>query len=483
VSALPEISTDVVVIGSGAGGAVTAATLAERGRDVLVLEEGPDVATGKLVSNSSEAMRLLYRDGGMTPILGSRNIAFVEGRCVGGSTKINSAFWHRLPADSYHRWRADADLDGFSAEEMAPYFERVERALSVSLSGGRGIPESSLAFRRGAEILGWECAEVPRCQKPDPGTSPFAPGGKQSMQRTYLPAARAAGARILADCTAARIVHRRGRARALRASLREDGRPRTITIRAEAFFVCCGPIQTPVLLRRSGIRRNVGDNLCIHPMIKAAAIFRAELDAADAGLPIYQVREFGPNITLGGAVFTPGFLAMTLAASWEANAPLMGEWRRMALYYAATRGMKRGSVRVAPGGGALVRYPLSRADRRNLGTGLARLSQLLLAGGATAVHPGVRAPASLRSSAEALALLERPPPLAAMDLSTVHAFSTCPMGENPDLCATDSFGRLRDFENLYVNDASLIPDSPGVNPQGTTMAIALRNAERFASET
>jgi nucleoside-diphosphate-sugar epimerase len=66
-----------------------------------------------------------------------------------------------------------------------------------------------------------------------------------------------------------------------------------------------------------------------------------------------------------------------------------------------------------------------------------------------------------------------------MGLTTVHAFSSCPMGENPDFCATDSFGRVNGFSNLYINDASLIPDSPGVNPQGTTMAIALRNVDHF----
>jgi choline dehydrogenase-like flavoprotein len=53
------------------------------------------------------------------------------------------------------------------------------------------------------------------------------------------------------------------------------------------------------------------------------------------------------------------------------------------------------------------------------------------------------------------------------------------MGENRNLCAADSFGRVHGFDNLYIADASLIPDSPGVNPQGTTMALALRNAYEF----
>ena len=66
-----------------------------------------------------------------------------------------------------------------------------------------------------------------------------------------------------------------------------------------------------------------------------------------------------------------------------------------------------------------------------------------------------------------------------MSLSTVHAFSSCPMGENENICAVDSFGKVHGFENLYISDASIIPDAPGVNPQGTIMALALRNAKHF----
>ena len=56
------------------------------------------------------------------------------------------------------------------------------------------------------------------------------------------------------------------------------------------------------------------------------------------------------------------------------------------------------------------------------------------------------------------------------------------MGERMDRCAIDSYGRVHGFENLYVNDASMLPDSPGINPQGTIMAVARRNAQHFVSE-
>lgn len=480
--ALPA-RTEILVIGSGAGGAATAATLASRGYEVVVLEEGPDLDTSTIATNSPEAIARVYRNGGMTPILGAPSIAYVEGRCVGGSTEVNSAFWHRLPADCYPRWRADALLADFSPETMEPYYEQLERELSVSYLDAAQLPRSSALFRAGIERMGWKYAEVPRCQKHNDGTSPFAAGNKQSMQRTLIPRAVAAGARVVPNCEVRTLVHDRGRVTGVEVERPGAAGAARVRIAADVVFVCCGAIQSAALLRRSGVTTNVGDNLCIHPMIKAAALFAEEIGAQRDVLPIYQVKEFWPNIAIGGSVFTPGFLAMLLADNWQSHGPIMHEWNRMALYYAATRGMNRGTIRVLPGaGGVAVRYRLTEADRKNLSEGLAHLGEILFAAGATAVFPSLRAQPALTSVEQCRAWLRQPIPTSAMSLSTVHAFSSCPMGENPDLCATDSFGKVTGFRNLYINDASLLPDSPGVNPQGTIMAIALRNVDHFDAQ-
>src|SRR5207249_1071348 len=429
---LPE-RTQVLVIGSGAGGATTARVLAEEGIEVTLVEEGPDIDTASIDSNSIDAIERLYRNGGMAPILGNQNIAYVEGRCVGGSTEINSGFWHRLPPDCYHRRRSEALLDDFSPERMDGYFQRAERDLSVSPLGREREPVSSAVFRRGIERLGWEYLEVPRCQR-DPAASAFTAGAKQSMRQTYIPRGLEAGVRLLSGVKVKTVLHAGGRAAGVEAVAGADGHRQTIA--ADAVFVCCGAAQTPALLRRSGIRKNVGDNLCIHPMIKAAALFDEDIGAHDGPLPMYQVKQFSPTITIGGSVFTPGFLAMILSDNWEANRNAMLRWDHMALFYAGTRGMNRGSIRALPGadGNVVIRYRLTEADRRNLSVGLARLGELLFAAGAKAVYPSVREMPVLRSAEQCRALLRDHVPLRLMSLSTVHAFSSCPMGENPDLC-------------------------------------------------
>jgi len=79
-----------------------------------------------------------------------------------------------------------------------------------------------------------------------------------------------------------------------------------------------------------------------------------------------------------------------------------------------------------------------------------------------------------------LADLDRRFAATAASVMTVHLCSTVPLGGDTTRAAADSFGRVHGTDNVYVNDASLLPDAPGVNPQASVMAIALRNARRLA---
>jgi len=476
--------TEILVIGSGAGGAITAATLAEAGRDVLMVEEGARVDTGALATHGSEAMRCLYRHGGLSPILGRRFIAFAEGCCVGGSTEINSAFWHRPQPAAVERWATLYSVRDLDPESLDVMFAECERTLSPVRTPPNALPPGSRRFGEGLERTGRAAVETPRLQLGDPSASQFEPGAKNSMSRTYIPRALGAGARLLPNCRVTRLHRARGRFLHASAVLRDaNGEPRHLRIEAEVVFVCGGAIQTPALLRRSGLRRNVGDSLRIQPMLKVAALFDEVLDSDRAVMPVYQLLDPSSGVFLGGSVFTPGFLGMLLSDRWPGNADALCHWRHIGIYYTACRGSARGSVRVFPGSGeAVARYSISREDQRNLSHGLVRLCEALFAGGSRRIYPGLSDWRPVDSPAEVQEFAERPIPLSRMALSTVHVSSSCPMGENEALCAVDSFGRLHGFENLHISDASIIPDAPGVNPQGTVMALALRNARRFLAE-
>ena len=487
-----RVVTEVLVIGSGAGGATIARTLAELGHDVLVLEEGHRVPSARYGGSSADAFSTFYRNRGMTPIMGPIPIGFVEGACVGGSTEVNSGFWHRTPAETLIRWNAVYGMEDVGPDAMEPHFAWAEEALGVGPFAGV-LPPSTQVFQRGAQAMGWASKEVPRtapgCRESNVCAMGCPTGAKQGMSARMLPAAEAHGARVLSSCRVEAILHKDGRATGVLAVMRdrtrEGGRSKDamswVRIEAEHVFVCAGPTQTPALLRQSGITFHVGNTLAIHPMLKVAARFPEPMDADRHVLPLLQVREFLPEITLGGAFFSPGHLAMLLADGGPASLDAMLEARHMATYYVAVRGTGTGTVRpsLLRNGGARLRYTMSSSELENLGRGMARLSLLLLRAGASEVYPGIVGAPVIRTEKEAGRSLDGRLDRSRVAATTVHAFSSCPSGEARERCAADSWGRVYGFENLRVADASILPDSPGVNPQGSIMALARRNALHF----
>jgi choline dehydrogenase-like flavoprotein len=484
--------TQVLIIGSGAGGAVTALECARAGMDVLVIEEGQAHAARDMGQAAPEALRLLYRRRGMYPVLGPTPIGYVEGCCLGGSTEVNSGFWHRTPREILLRWQAQFDLDGAGPDQLQPHFQWAEQELGVGLWGGadpaRPWPVSTRLLADGIQAMGWTAKEVPRaapgCKSTNRCASGCPTGAKAGMSTTLIPRARAAGARFLTGCRA-RLILKKGKrvTGALVAVRRSATAEELVRIDADHVFVCAGATETPALLRRSGIKYHVGDSLRLHPMLKVAARFPGKVDAQHSVLPLLQVSEFGPDISLGGGYFSDGHLAMLLSENWPQLRDRMAQRDQMASFYVAVRGTGKGAVRPGTLGRDKTRvsYRLSHADLHNLNRGLSRLALLLLAAGAEEVYPAIHGLPVIDNELDALRPLDAPLPASRFSLATVHAFSSCPMGERRNRCAADSFGRVYGHDNLHINDASMLPDSPGVNPQGTIMALARRNALHFTS--
>jgi choline dehydrogenase-like flavoprotein len=463
------------VIGSGPGGAVTACTLAEAGRDVLLVEEGPFLPLESCSPFSVDEMMQKYRNGGMTVALGRAKVAYVEGRCVGGGSEVNSGIYHRIPPAILETWRDDfgvIDLDGVSLRE---HYEACERDLGVTrVPGGRTSP-ASRRLHEGAGKLEWHSLEAPRCFRYSAETKADAipTGTKQSMTKTYVPRALRAGCRLLPDTRVVRL--RRDGQRWLVCSSRGD-------IEAEHVFVAGGAIQTPALLRRSGITRNIGSNLQMHPTIKVVAHFGEGISDAAMPVPVHQVKEFAPALTFGCSISTRPHLAVAMLDHAEARA-IENMPAQSAIYYVMVSGDSRGSVRTLPFfADPVIRFRMRPRDLALLARGLGDLCRLLFEAGALELYPALPGIAPLHSPRD----LDRLPQTIAPDqsnLMTIHLFSSCPMGEARDVSACDSFGRVHDCDNLHVADASLLCSSPGVNPQGGIMALARRNAVAFLEQS
>lgn len=474
---MATLATDVLVVGSGAGGAVTAARLSAAGRDVTVVEEGPWVESDAVEPFSLDEMVAKYRHRGPSPVLGNPVIAYAEGRCVGGSTEINSGLYHRLPDHLADEWRRSYQIDEFSPAALDRYAAEVERDLTVSSLPG-APPASSAAIERGATKLGWRNVEFSRVFRYDDRGR----GVKQTMSRTLLPRALRQGAQLVPDCRVVRLLHRADRVvGALCRRRHPGGGVEQLTITADHVVVCGGAVQTPALLQRSGFRRGVGTGLKLHPTLKIAARFPHPVDHGD--VPMHRVTEFSPSLTIGGSASRRGQVALALADPGVPFEDALANWENVAVYYTAIRSEGSGRVIALPGlRSPLVTYRLSEADLSRLARGLVHLGELLLAAGAVELYPSIVGGPVVRRLDELGAWWDRVT-RAGANLMTVHLTSTVRMGEDRDRAAADSFGRVHGVRNLLVNDGSLLPDAPGVNPQAAIMAIAARNCDRFLSES
>jgi choline dehydrogenase-like flavoprotein len=207
-----ELGCDVAVVGSGAGGAVVAAELAEGGHDVMLLEEGGYHTTDEFTVEASAMVRMLYRDGGLVLALGLPPVLYAEGRCVGGSTTVNGGMTWRTPERILQRWEREHGLAGVTGSAMERIFERVERFTSATTQDPGTVGRDNQLLREGAGRLGWRVIDNIRNQKHCAGTNNCAfgcpTGAKQSTLVSYVPRALHFGARLYADCRVDRLLRR-----------------------------------------------------------------------------------------------------------------------------------------------------------------------------------------------------------------------------------------------------------------------------------
>ena len=475
------IDCDVVVVGSGAGGAPVAAELAEAGYDVVVVEEGSYYQTRDFTANTSQMVRQLYRDGGATVAIGNPPIMFQEGRAVGGSTVINGGMSWRTPDDILARWRREAGLADLTAQQLEPYYERVEKRIHVAPMDEDAIGRDNWLLKQGADALGWEVVGNLRNQAHCVGSNRCAfgcpTGAKQSALVSYIPRALHFGARVYADFRVERITFHGKRATGV---IGRSASGHHVVVRAKLVVAACGAIQTPALLVRSGVAARsgaIGRNLSLHPNVKVVAIFDEAVTGWKGAHQAFQVREFvDEGLGCFAAVnLPPSIIATSLPQRGRQLGQLMGAYDKMVVAGLLCEDTTTGHVQTIAGRPQAF-YQLSKRDAANLQRGLVLLSELLFAAGAKRILLPFHRARELASADEARHLLGATVAPKDWEVVTVHMMGTARMGTDRLRSVTDAYGFVHDTDRLLVADASLFPSPCRVNPMETIMALATRSA-------
>lgn len=471
----PRLDHDVVVIGSGAGGAPVAWCLARAGLRVALLEKGGLVRPER----PPVAIEKYYLSQGLVGTVGDGFVLVLSASGLGGTTAVNSGTCLRPLAECLDRWD-ESWAAGLAGGGLSRWLDEAELRLGVSTPPRSLLSRSAVVFERGLEALGRTGAHVlprnaPGCCGSGVCCFGCPTGAKRSTDLAFLPEAVDAGLTLLPGTQAVRLEETTGHV-----LVRATGATGPFELRARHAVLSAGALFTPQLLGRGLAGRTgcrPGTHFLTHPAAKVYAHFPGL--AHGAGVPQglgYRPPEL-PRVSME-AIHVPASAAAPMLALAGGNLRWWVERKEdTASFGLMIRDRGRGSVRVVAGQ-PLIRYDVDPRDASELGEGLVLIGRAFFAAGAERVMlPVAGMPSEYRSSRELDRLKGPDFTPSRLVLAGFHPQGTAGIGRvvGPDL-------RLLGSRRVSVCDASVLPDSPGVNPQLTIVALSLRLGERLAAE-
>lgn len=492
-SAVLQLEADVVVIGSGAGGAVAAYELAAAGQRVIIMEAGPYITSTEFREEFSHALDTLYAEHG-TQANKDGDMLVLQGRCVGGSTVVNGCVAFRTPDVILQDWQQQFGLTELTSESLAPYFERVEERLHIQVNLPHEINANSHAIIAGCEKLGvsWKPLKrnVKSCALTGHCLSGCASDRKQSMLVTYVPWALEAGATLFADTTVTRIVASNGQVQGVEAEVREIATGnvvRRLHVAAPRVVLAAGAVQTPVLLQRSGLANGsgqVGKNFACHPSCLVVGDYPQRIDSWSGALLGVFIDEWmdpskgGFILEAGGA----GPVELSGVSDPGAGRPYVRYMERvghLAGLVTLIHDHNVGSI-TAGDDGARIDYQISKPDFPTMLAAIRAATRVHFAAGATQVFLPTVQQCVVRSEAELDAALAALPHEAhVFRMVSYHPQGSCRMGADATNSVVSPKGETHEVRGLYISDASIFPTSIMVNPQLTVYALASYIADQI----
>lgn len=476
-----ELSCDVVVVGTGAGGGAAARELAAAGLDVVILEEGPFIRPEQVSNDTGTAMTQVLAEAGLRTFLAPSAVATIQGRCVGGSTFPNSAILFRIPDDVLDEWRDEHGVQGLTSAALAESYERVERLARKGPASAPELGRKNELFARGAAAMGIEAHPFDLGKDGCKGHGSCLPacrmGAKYSTDLSHIPDAVRSGARLYTNARVGRVLASGGQAEGVVGDFVDNkgvkvGRFR---VKSRAVVLAGGVLGTPLILKRSGLANSsgmVGRNLHGQPGAAIYAIFDDKVEPWKGHTQGYGA--FLDKHRKIEVLWSPlSIMAVRMPGFGHALKENLALFPYTAVWDVVIRGTSTGRILGGSGSDPIVWFPQNRVDTDRIASGLKLLGEMAFAAGAKAVMPGAYGLPDRITDPKQLELLGpgmiNPNQLV---MASTHIFGTCRMGADPKASVVNSQGECHDVKNLFICDGSVLPNGTRVNPHEPIMAVS-----------
>jgi choline dehydrogenase-like flavoprotein len=496
------IEADVAIVGTGAGGGITARALSQAGLKVVMIEEGPYKTTNDFTMKEADAYPELYYEVASRKTA-DKAITILQGRAVGGGTTVNWTSCFRIPGRTLTHWQQQYGWR-HNSETLAPWYRQVESLFNIHPWPVHNV--SNTALSRGTDKLGWHNEVIARnvrgCRNLGYCGMGCPIGAKQSTLLTCIPDAMKHGAILLTRLRAHRLVQKGERIEEVEChALTDIGPDETgvkVRVRARHVVLAAGGIGTPALLLRSKLpdpNELVGKRTFLHITVGTFALMRERVDPYHGAPQTVTSNEFLWRDGVGGemgykieaAPLQPGLAAIALSPFGVRHADLMARLPYLQPLIAILRDgfhedSQGGSVSLNSDGSPVIDYPMNDYLWRGVRHAYQSLMQIQFAAGAQRVGAAHSDSAWYDSWSKARdAILKLPMKPHHPRLFSAHVMGGCAMGADPTRSVVDLEGNHRYLSNLSVIDGSIFPSSIGVNPSLPIYAMAAWQAAKLAA--
>jgi choline dehydrogenase-like flavoprotein len=422
---------EFVIVGSGAGGATLARELCKRGREVLVVERGK--LEGK-VGTARDAMR--YYDIEMLTLrLRPSKEGVMIGRTfmAGGTTVV--AFGNAVRC-------LEEELSGLGITLQVEFAE-AEKEMSVAPIAEGLLSEGSARIRWAAGELGYRMDLMPkvidpvRCQKCGQCSYGCAYGAKWSALN-YLEEAIEHGTDVVYGTKIQQVLAERGKV----GGVSGFGPSGLVEIGADVVILAAGGLETSVILQRSGVKE-AGGNLAVDLSIDTYGVTEGLSQIHEPSMAVVNLEfHHSKGFLLSPCIFPGRLSRFSVVGAKSAAIPA----RRLVGMMTKIKDEPVG--RVYEDGS--ISKPVTKKDWTRLQEGSSISREILVKAGAKRDSIMVGKPAG------------------------GHPACTAAIGQVVDKDLQTH------IENLFVCDASVLPEPPGLPPILTIVALAKRLGKALA---
>lgn len=481
---------DIVIVGSGPGGAIAARWLAAQGKKVVLVEAGPVIRREQFVREAGYSMSHYYWDSGLRTTRGNVIMPTMQPRAMGGGSVLNSAICLRMPEYTVERWRDEHGVD-IRHDEMIRHYEAVEAFMGVEPTPPEIQGVRNELFKQAADSMGIPAIPTSRnahnCKGSGFCNNGCPNGAKLSTDIRGIPEFIADGGRVYTSVHVDRLLSTGNRVRGIEGTMRDPktGETRgTLRVFAKATVLAAGALASPVLIQKSGLGRpTTGANLRMHPSTVVAGVFKEDVLPWAGAAQGYHTTHFLPEgIKLESLWADAALMAFRVPGMGEKFKKHITDYRKIATWDAWVSGDSSvGDVRYVPGmPRARITYNLGQGDVRRLQAATILLSEMFFEAGAKYVYPGIDGlPERIRKPGDLDRFRQAEVKPTDIPSASNHVFGGMSMGSNPDRSATDSWGAVHGISDLYICDTGLFPATPSANPMLPVMALAHRIAEEL----